>query len=102
MGNISPLFNAFNGFSGKIFKIMSFNVMLIEFDIDPDVAIFKPAPGLIIVPIIKAIAIEMMFVNKKNTMDLAPIVPSFRISEIEARLMIIEQKTREQQAFSLI
>jgi hypothetical protein len=44
----------------------------------------------------------MMFVNKKNTMDLAPIVPSFRISEIEARLMIIEQKTREQQAFSLI
>ena len=32
MGNISPLVNAFNGFSGKIFKINSENVMLTEFD----------------------------------------------------------------------
>ena len=94
MGNISPLVNAFNGFSGKIFKIKLDNVMLVEFDTDSDAGIFKPTPGLIIVAIIKERTIEMMVVNMKNAMDFAPIVASFRISVIEARLMIIEQKTR--------
>ena len=94
IGNISPLVNAFNGFSGKIFKIVSVNVMgVVELDINCDVGIVKPAPGLIIAPKTKAMIIERMFVNRKNSMDLAPIVPSFRISETEAILMIIEQKT---------
>ena len=68
--------------------------MLTELDTESDAGIFKPAPGLIIAAIIKEKTIEMMVVNMKNNMDLAPIVASFRISDIEARLMIIEQKTR--------